>query len=312
MGVVMLGQSCCVWLVALSLAGPTAPERHIAVDGLVRLIEYVDVPARRDGRLEKFVVKEGAYVQHDAILGRIDAAEARLTLERTQLEHQLAVERANSVIALKSARLIQEVSNGEFQRAILAKQAAPASISITEFERLRLEAEKSTNELTRLTEEQRFAALTAQSKSVEMQLARLAVEERQVLSPIDGIIVQIHRREGEWVHQGEKVIRIVRIDRLRVEAYVNLHSALSSLDNARAVFDVDFPDLPSQQFEGEVVFLNPEADPVNGQIRIWAEIENRGRLLRPGQRGRLKVYPQEKPFDALQLLVAPTNDNKPR
>ena len=198
----MIGwQTIGVWMVAVTLATPPVPERHIGVDGLVRLIEHVDVPARRDGRLEKINVKEGAYIHRGDPLGRLDDAEAQLTLKRTELEHQLAVEKANSEIALNSARLIQEVTNNEFQRARLAKQSAPSSISLTEFDRLRLEAEKATNELARLTEEKRFAGLASQSKAVELQLARLALDERQIVSPLDGIVVQLHRREGERLRE---------------------------------------------------------------------------------------------------------------
>ena len=226
-------------------------------------------------------------------MARLDDAEAQLTVKRTELEHQLAVEKANSEFALNSARLTQEVTNSELQRARQAKQASPSSVSLTELDRLRLESEKATNEITRFTEEKRFATLTAQTKSVELQLSRLALEEKRIISPLDGIVVQVHRREGEWVRVGEKVIRVVRIDRLRVEAYVNLHAALTSLEKSPVILEVDFPDTPTQEFSGEVVFIHPEADPVNGQIRIWAEIENRDRLLRPGQRGRLKVFPKK-------------------
>lgn len=290
---------------------PPAQPAHMTVDGLVRLIEYVDVPARREGRIDKFEVKEGADVRKGEKLGHLDNAEAVLTVRRTELEHQLAVEKANSDIAIESAKLIQEVMQGEYQRAKAAKQTAPNSVSITEFERVKLEASKTTNEVVKLTEEKRFAVLTSQTKAVELQLAKLALEERQLLSPLDGIVVQLHRREGEWVNQGEKVIRIVRIDRLRVEAYVNLHSALSTIEKAPASLEVEFPDSPPQQFSGEVVFMHPEADPVNGQIRIWAEIENRGRLLRPGQRGRLKVFPKEKPA-AQRVISAPNDETNPR
>lgn len=292
----MIGsRMAAIGMVSLALAAPPpAAEQSINVHGMVRLIEQVDIPARRDGRLEKFNVKEGADILRGDSLGRLDDLEAQLTLKRTELEHQLATEKANSDIALDSARLIQEVTRNEFQRASQAKQVAPSSVSVTEFERLKLEAGKATNELARLTEEKRFAEITAKTKAVELQLAKLALDERQIISPLDGMVVQFHHREGEWVRLGEKVVRVVRIDRLRVEAYVNLTSTLSLLEKAPVVLEVDFPDSQRQKFNGEVVFMNPEADPVNGQIRIWAEIENRNRMLRPGQRGVLKIFPQEK------------------
>ena len=285
--------SILVCLVTLTLSTPPVLDKPVSVDGLVRLIEHIDVPALRDGRIDKVQAKEGDFVHRGDLLARLDDAEAQLTVKRTELEHQLAVEKANSEFALNSARLTQEVTNSELQRARQAKQASPSSVSLTELDRLRLESEKATNEITRFTEEKRFATLTAQTKSVELQLSRLALEEKRIISPLDGIVVQVHRREGEWVRVGEKVIRVVRIDRLRVEAYVNLHAALTSLEKSPVILEVDFPDTPTQEFSGEVVFIHPEADPVNGQIRIWAEIENRDRLLRPGQRGRLKVFPKK-------------------
>ncbi len=299
------------WLVTVTLAAPPATEPQLTVDGLVRLVEVVDVPARRDGRLEKFTVKEGAYVHKGDALGRLDDAEAQFALKRVEVEHQLAVEKANSEITLKSARLIEEVSRNEFQRARQVKQSSPSSISTSEVDRLKLDAEKATNEVARLTEEKRFALLTSQIKAFELESSRLALEERQLVSPLDGIVVALHRREGEWVHVGEKVIRVVRIDRLRVEAFINLQTGLTQLENAPVVLEVGFPDAPVQEFAGEIVFLNPEADPVNGQIRVWAEIENRDRMLRPGQRGRLKVFSKKPAQPIPAVTIPPTSDTKP-
>ena len=147
-------------------------------------------------------------------------------------------------------------------------------------------------ELARVTEERRFASIAAQIKTVELQLSKLALEERQVAAPLDGLIVQVYRHEGEWVQPGEKVVRMVRIDRLRVEAFVDLHTNLATLEHAAAMLHIELPDESTQRFEGEIVFVNPEADPVNGQIRVWAEIDNRDQLLRPGQRGRLTIQPK--------------------
>lgn len=300
------------WMAAVTLSGPPASEPPIVVDGLVRLMESVDVPARSEGRLAKVLVKEGHLIKQGEILSRLDDAEVRLTLKRAQHEEQLAAEKAKSESLINSAKLTKTVSRAEFDRAHQAKLAAKSSISTSEYERLRLEAEKASNELERLTEEKRFAGVTAQIKSVEVELARLALAEHEVVAPLDGIVVQVHRREGEWVHQGDKVIRVVRIDRLRVEAFVNLSSKLALIEGAPTVLQVEFPDSPPQEFTGEVVFVNPEGDPVNGQIRIWAEIENRDRLLRPGQRGRLKIVPLDKPKTSSQTATKPAANTESR
>jgi macrolide-specific efflux system membrane fusion protein len=43
------------------------------------------------------------------------------------------------------------------------------------------------------------------------------------------------------------------------------------------------------ELPGRVIFLDPELDPVNTQIRIWVEIENKALQLRPGMRGKMTI-----------------------
>ena len=43
---------------------------------------------------------------------------------------------------------------------------------------------------------------------------------------------------------------------------------------------------------GTSIFVDPEIDPVNQQVRIWAEIDNERMQLRPGMRGRLTIEPR--------------------
>ena len=51
-------------------------------------------------------------------------------------------------------------------------------------------------------------------------------------------------------------------------------------------------DLAGEQaaaFDGTVSFVSPEVDPITGQVRIWAEIDNRAGRLRPGQPVRMVI-----------------------
>ena len=43
------------------------------------------------------------------------------------------------------------------------------------------------------------------------------------------------------------------------------------------------------EFPGKVVFVSPEIDPVNGQVRVWAEIDNKDGRLRPGLPAKMVV-----------------------
>ena len=59
---------------------------------------------------------------------------------------------------------------------------------------------------------------------------------------------------------------------------------------------VDLPGKPKSRFEGKLVFVDPEIDPVNNQMRIYAEIDNTKLQLRPGQ-SAMMVIPLEKSKD---------------
>ncbi len=42
-------------------------------------------------------------------------------------------------------------------------------------------------------------------------------------------------------------------------------------------------------FAGQIVFVSPEVDPITGQVRVWAEIDNKDSRLRPGQPAKMVV-----------------------
>jgi multidrug efflux pump subunit AcrA (membrane-fusion protein) len=40
---------------------------------------------------------------------------------------------------------------------------------------------------------------------------------------------------------------------------------------------------------GEIVFVSPEINPVSGQVRVWAEVDNLQGYLKPGMRATMTV-----------------------
>ena len=111
----------------------------------------------------------------------------------------------------------------------------------------------------------------------------------ELLSPVNGVVVEILKHPGEWVEPGEKVLRIVSIDRLRAEGLVHVSKLPANLVGAPVTISVELPDKGATTFKGKVVFVSPEISPVNGQARVWAEIDNSSGLLRPGLRPQMKI-----------------------
>jgi multidrug efflux pump subunit AcrA (membrane-fusion protein) len=257
---------------------------------LVTLIEQVEVPARVEGVLAELSAREGQLVTAGDPLARIEDVEPALTLRRATFELDIARKQARSDIKIRVAKKAAELAEIELKRARESIEKYKKSVSETEIDRLRLAAEKALLDVDQTRHDQEVAELTAQLKETEQQLAESAVERRRIPAPLSGMVVQVNKHRGEWVEPGQIVLRLLRVDRLRVEGLVNVKRLSGDPTGRRATLKVDLPGRAGTEFEGAVVFVSPEVNPVNGQVRIWAEVENRDLALRPGLQGVLTVH----------------------
>jgi multidrug efflux pump subunit AcrA (membrane-fusion protein) len=273
-----------------TVAAAQAPVAVTIDAAMVRLIDQVEIPARDNGLLKELLVREGRLVQEGDLLGRLDDRQPRIALQRAEQELKLATRKATNDVAIRGAVKAQEVAQTELKRAADAKKAFNQSVSQAEIDALQLKAEKATLDIEQAREDQELARITMGVKQTEVEDAKAVLEQRMVVAPWSGMVVQVHSRVGDWLQTGDKVARLVRLDRLRIEAFLQP----SDLAQVQVDSPVQFAVTLGKQvvdFDGSVVFVSPEVDPVNGQIRIWAEIDNPNLSLRPGQRGKLTIGP---------------------
>ena len=256
---------------------------------LVTLAEQRSVPARESGVLATVAVEEGHVVEEDQLLARIDDAEAQLDKRRAEIELQIARRKSENNIKVRAARGAAAVAQSEYKRTLDARRRYPDSVTNSDLDRDRLTAERAELEVEQAEHDFDVEELTAQLKENELAVSVRSVERRQILSPISGVVVEVNRRRGEWVEPGEEVFRVLRIDRLRAEGFLSADQVRGDLVGSRAVLRVNLPGQPNAEFEGKVTFVSPELDPLNNQVRFWAEIENRDRLLRPGLQAALII-----------------------
>ena len=122
-----------------------------------------------------------------------------------------------------------------------------------------------------------------------MQSAEQKAANHQIKAPIKGVVVQIQRHQGEWVKPGDTVLRILRIDRLRAEGYIKA-KYLGKVAKGREVrLTVELPQGGEVTLLGKIVFVDPEIEPVNAQLRVWAEFSNPDLQLLPGMRAKMTI-----------------------
>lgn len=278
-------------LMALLFAGAD-PQAEIRIESAqLTLIEQADISASESGLLSSLQVREGEMVEAGAVLAGMDDREARLLRERAVTELKLARATAENDVTVRFAKLAAAVAKAELLRAQESNEKFPKSVSQTEIDRLRLLADKAELEIEQAEQALNQAQLSLQVKQLDVERASLALERRQLTAPFPGMVVQSKKQRGEWVEPGTPVMRLIRLDRLRAEAFLSAKEMPQNLVGRKIALIVPSESTPPEQHEGELVFVSPEIDPVNGQVRIWAEIDNKDLKLRPGQTASLIIAP---------------------
>jgi macrolide-specific efflux system membrane fusion protein len=274
----------------LGAVGPAQAVEPIKIDSvLVTLIEQVDVPASDAGALTAIVAVEGQIVAEGTLLAGLEDGEAQQTVRRAKLELDIAVKESRNDLKVRYARKSYEVAQAELKRATDSVEKYRKSVSQSEIDNLRLTADGAALAIDQAEHDLAVAQITTELKENELQVATGRLARRKLLAPIAGVVVQIKRHRGEWVEPGDAVVRLVRMDRLRAEGFLPSRAAFDGLTGRPVTLSVDLPGKPQTRFPGKLVFVSPEINPVNGQVRVWAEIENRDLLLKPGLQAALSI-----------------------
>lgn len=280
-----------IWMVVFPTADEitSKPETVVVHDVQLTVIQQVDLPARDEGVLAHIPVRVGQMVKRQDVLVQLNDEEASMTLERARLELQIAEQDSQNDTHRRLAQKKLAVVESELQRAKQSNAEFANSVSQTEIDELQLKTDQASIQIEQARHEQMQAELTRKLKDNEFRLANRILQRRQIRASLDGQIVQIYHQPGEWIKPGEPVVRILRLDRLRVEGFLNANRMTPQLDDAPIVLTVALPNKPRVQFSGRIVFVSPEINPVNGQVRFWAEVENRDLSLKPGMGGTVEI-----------------------
>jgi len=264
-----------------------APPGSITLtDCFVELIEEAQVPAQEAGVLVKIMVREGDEVQKGAQLAQIDDAQPRMQHEAARLRYEAAREEAESDVNVRYARAGAEVAKNEWQQAVQANKDTPGTVPRAEVDRLGLKYNEMLLSIEQAEMKRRVAALDAKVAVAEVNAAVENLKRRRITSPLDAMVVELYRHDGEWVQPGDPVMHVVRINRLRVEGVVNSAEAAGHEISGQPVeVTVELARGRSVTLDGRVSFVDPVIR-AGGKYEVWAEVENvpeNGRwLLQPG------------------------------
>jgi multidrug efflux pump subunit AcrA (membrane-fusion protein) len=238
-------------------------------------------------------VAEGEFVGQGQLLATIDDRQPKLDKMAAELEREAALVKASDDIEVRFSQAAFAVAGADLDRALAIDRQTPGGVTQQEIQKLRLAKHRDELQIERSKLEMRIARMNADVHQAGVKSSDDAVARRQIVSPIDGLVVTLFHERGEWVNAGESVLQVVRIDRLRVEGFIiATEYRPDELANRPVIVDVQLAGERRERFAGQVVFISPLVQAGN-KYRVRAEVENRTEnghpLLRPGMTAAMTI-----------------------
>jgi len=229
------------------------------VEAITRPSEDVILSFVRAGRIAGIVVKEGDVVAADQLLVQLDDSAERAQLEQleAQANDETRIEAAKAQLTQKEEdyKKLESLSR---DGAATQWDVAHAKLDVTIAElALRLERSKHNQNGLRFKE------------------ASIQLERMQLPSPIAGRVERIFLQPGESADALQQVIRVVKIDPLRIEAPVPLNQARELAVGRTA--QVAYPN--GERATGRITHIAGVADAASDTLTVRVEVRNpSGRL----------------------------------
>lgn len=223
-------------------AAPREVLQGLAVSGALKAVNSAVIKARVAGELQGLAVREGDFVKAGQVIARIDAGEyqSRVRQAREQAE---------------SARAQVEVVQRQYDnnkalvdQGFISRTALDASLA-------NLNAAKATYR----------AALAA------TDVAAKSVDDTVLRSPISGQVSQRLAQPGERVGIDAKIVEVVDLSRLELEATLSATDSLNVRVGQRAELQIEGSRRP---ISARVVRINPSAQPGSRSVLAYLAIDN--------------------------------------
>src|SRR5208337_2289330 len=211
------------------------------------------------GLIQECLVRPGDRVKAGQVLGRLFNKDvlAEMELRATALE--------SSEIAIHQREAALEVARAKLRRAeaLISRNA----LSTQDFQIQQLDMKTAELDLKAAIQGRRMA-------EAQLQQSKALAAAREIVSPHDGIVVEIYKNTGEAIMVGSPIFKVVNVDRMRVTGYLDASDAwhVRPKQTVRVMPEVEGVDLPIERevFEGKITFVDSEIDPKTRTCRVFA------------------------------------------
>ena len=242
----------------------TVPVRRQNLDevsggsGAIEQAQTVQLTSQVTAEVLEVLVKIGDVVKKGALLCRWDDRLIQATLDANR-----------AYVEASNIKIRDETRQVERYTALQQKNMGTP-----------LELEKSEMELADAKEALAKATLS-------LRQAQLDMEHIKMTAPLDGIVLERLVNPGENTHRDQLVFKLGSLNNVLLAAKIGedkMHSVQLDLPA-----EASFPAYPGERFEGKVVKIDPNIDPVTRTFTAYVEIPNQDFRLKPGLSGFARI-----------------------
>lgn len=212
----------------------------VPISGSVMAVDRVVIKSKVSGELLTLSVREGDAVKKGQLLGRVDATDYKSRLEQAQQQANSA--RAQWQIAQRTL----DNNRALVDQGFISKNALDTSMSNAA-----------------------AAKATLQAAQAAAHVARKALDDTQLVSPIQGLVSQQFVQAGERVAVDARVLEVVNLARMEMETSLKPEDVAQVRVGAQARLTVD--GLPTP-LTAQVARINPSADAVSRAVTIYLSV----------------------------------------
>ncbi len=272
-------------MTALLSAGALCSARADVMGCLVEPDRVADVGTQSVGVLESLMVERGDKVVAGQVMARLTAQVERASVSVAEARSQVDAELGQALAAYGLAERKLERTRDLLKKDFVSDQA---------LDQAEAEARVAEKRVAQARESQRVAQR-------EYRLSAAQLGQRDVRSPFEGIVVERYRTEGERIER-EPVVRVARIDPLRVEAIVPAAQFGSITAGQMATIKTDVPNFSAMT--ARVTLVDRVIDPASNSFRVRLTLPNPDHRIPSGLRCRVDFSAAVPPATATSSLPA--------
>ncbi len=214
----------------------------LALSGALKAVNSAFIKARVPGELQGLTVREGDLVKAGQTVARVDATEYASRVKQAQ-------EQADSAKAqIEIAQRQFDNNRALVDQGFISKTALDTS---------------SSNLVS--------AQANHKAAMASVEVARKSVEDTVLRSPISGVVSQRLAQPGERVGIDARVLEIVDLSRLELEAAISAADSVDVAVGQSASLQIEGA---SQTITGRVVRINPSAQAGSRSVLLYLAIAN--------------------------------------